>query len=303
MRYFTVSHCIPHANWMLLGITITHFACMTHWFASSNNPTTVASTASCKARRVVAWKHKLPLCSCVISLTHHTKGKFLIRKPMVFWNLLISLSATVPGLKLFFFFFSVGAWLALGPSSSLFLFSGTFHLLPIFMSPMWFFASLYSITLAIMIFFHCTICFLQFKLNTHKTFHHGIWSYDINMTLHCNDILISCQHIISLLILSVTSLFSRRKKNWTCPPWRLQFQQFLSILTDLTCLYPRKKSHPSARFPCFGNGLTTYLGLNLRRTNISHPPLNQQECWWRPLILKKSWSKRILNSKKIWWQR
>ena len=81
---------------------ITHFICMVHWFVSSTKPTTSTSTASCKATRAVAWKCKLSHCSCVIYLTHHAKGNFLIRKSVVLWKLLITWRATNPGLNHFF---------------------------------------------------------------------------------------------------------------------------------------------------------------------------------------------------------
>ena len=79
------------------------------------------------------------------------KGNFLIRKPVVYCNLLISCRATVPRWNLFFFLFSI-----LNPSFSFTIFftsplTGTLHLLPIFMSLTYFLLSLYSITHTILI--------------------------------------------------------------------------------------------------------------------------------------------------------
>ena len=50
------------------------------------------------------WNLKSVLKSCAISLTNLWKGNFLIKSSVDFWNLLISLKATVPGLYLWGFF-------------------------------------------------------------------------------------------------------------------------------------------------------------------------------------------------------
>ena len=44
---------MQHANWMSLGIIVTHFACMVQRLASSNGLTKYASAASCKHRCTV----------------------------------------------------------------------------------------------------------------------------------------------------------------------------------------------------------------------------------------------------------
>ena len=86
------------ANWMSLGIIVTHFACMVQRLAFSMRPTKYASAASSRHTMVLPWNHKSYLpTSRAISWTSHEKGSFLIRSSVLFWNCQISQRATVPG--------------------------------------------------------------------------------------------------------------------------------------------------------------------------------------------------------------
>ena len=86
------------ANWMSLGITVTHFTCMAQRLVSSMRPTKYASAAACRHTMVLPWKCRSYLStSRAISWTSHEKGSFLIRSYMLFWNCQISQRATVPG--------------------------------------------------------------------------------------------------------------------------------------------------------------------------------------------------------------
>ena len=98
------------ANWMSLGIIVTHFACMAQRLASSMGPTKYASAASCRHIMALPWKQKSYFpTSWAISWTSHEKGSFLIRSSVLFWNCQISQRATVPGLY-FLVFFTLPAW-------------------------------------------------------------------------------------------------------------------------------------------------------------------------------------------------
>ena len=86
------------ANWMSLGIIVTHFACMVQRLVSSMRLTKYASAASCRHITALPWKHRSYLpTSRAISWTSHEKGSFLIRSSVLFWNCWISQRATVPG--------------------------------------------------------------------------------------------------------------------------------------------------------------------------------------------------------------
>ena len=89
---------------MSLGAIVTHLAWMAHRLVSSNSPTRYASAASCKAAMASLWNHRSVLKSCAISRTNWAKGSFLMRSSPVFWYLLISRKATVPGLYCIGFF-------------------------------------------------------------------------------------------------------------------------------------------------------------------------------------------------------
>ena len=79
---------------------------MVHKLVSSNNKTRYASAASCNA--VITAGDILNSCpphrrSCTNSLTRRSNGALLIRSSVDHWYLLISRSATVPGLYLLCF--------------------------------------------------------------------------------------------------------------------------------------------------------------------------------------------------------
>merc|ERR1711868_259760 len=76
---------------------------MAQRLVSSNRPTRYASLASCRAPMAADWNLRSVLKSWAISLTSLWKGSFLMRSPVDFWYLLISLRATVPGLYLWGF--------------------------------------------------------------------------------------------------------------------------------------------------------------------------------------------------------
>ena len=91
------------ANWMSLGIIVTHFTCMAQRLVSSMRPTKYVSAASCRHMMALPWKHKSYLpTSWAISQTSCEKGSFLIRISVLFWKCQISWRATVqpvlPGL-------------------------------------------------------------------------------------------------------------------------------------------------------------------------------------------------------------
>ena len=89
---------------MSLGMIVTRLACMAHKFVSSKSPTKYASAASWRAANAWAVILASDLKSCTISLIRRQKGAFLISNSVLFWYLLISRSATVPGLNLWGFF-------------------------------------------------------------------------------------------------------------------------------------------------------------------------------------------------------
>ena len=98
------------ANWMSLGIIVTHFTCMAQRLASSMRLTKYASAASCRHIMALPWKYKSYLpTSRVISWTSHEKGSFLMRSLVLFWNCWISQRATVPGWY-FLVFLTLPAW-------------------------------------------------------------------------------------------------------------------------------------------------------------------------------------------------
>ena len=89
---------------------VTCLACMVHKLVSSNNKTRCACAASCNA--VIAAGDILNSCpprrrSCTNSLMRQSNGALLIRSSVDHWYLLISHSATVPGLYLLGFGASV----------------------------------------------------------------------------------------------------------------------------------------------------------------------------------------------------
>merc|ERR1711907_614739 len=79
---------------------VTLLAWMAHKLVSSKRPTMYASAASWRARTAEDWNLRSVLKSEAISLTSLWNGSFLMRSSVDFWNLLISLRATVPGLNL-----------------------------------------------------------------------------------------------------------------------------------------------------------------------------------------------------------
>ena len=90
-------------NWISFGIMVTCLTCMAHKLMSSNNKTRYASAASCNA--VIAASDILNSCPpchrfCTNSLMRQSNGALLIRSSVDRWYLLISHSATVPGLYL-----------------------------------------------------------------------------------------------------------------------------------------------------------------------------------------------------------
>ena len=89
---------MQQANWMSLGIIVTHFTCIVQRLASSMRPTKYASAASCRHIMALPWKHRSYLpTSRSISWTSREKGSFLIRSSVLFWNHQISWRTTVPG--------------------------------------------------------------------------------------------------------------------------------------------------------------------------------------------------------------
>ena len=98
------------ANWMSLGIIVTHFACMAQRLVSSMRLTKYASAPSCRHIMVLPWKHRSYLpTSRAISQTSREKGSFLVRGLVLFWNCQISQRATVPGWY-FLVFLTLPAW-------------------------------------------------------------------------------------------------------------------------------------------------------------------------------------------------
>ena len=98
------------ANWMSLGIIVTHFACMPQRLVSSMRPTKYASAASCRHIMALPWKCRSCLpTSKAISCTSCEKGSFLIRILVLFWNCQISQRATVPD-QYFLVFFTFPNW-------------------------------------------------------------------------------------------------------------------------------------------------------------------------------------------------
>ena len=126
-----------------------------------------------------------PHCFCAISCTHCTKGNLKIREPVDFWNFLISHRTRVPSLKCFFFYGAQWFWASppilllhlplISPFLPLLLFlflSSLQHpLLPSHLCIAYVtyivdvpdYSNHYDLS-------HCTICFLQFKLNTCQRF-------------------------------------------------------------------------------------------------------------------------------------
>lgn len=78
---------------------VTLLAWMAQRFVSSNRPTKYDSAASWSAAMAEAWNLRSVLKSCAISRTKRWNGSFLISSSVLFWYLLISLKATVPGRK------------------------------------------------------------------------------------------------------------------------------------------------------------------------------------------------------------
>ena len=91
------------ANLISFFWIVTRLAWIAARLVSSNKETKYASTDSCKAPIAEDWNLKSVLKSWAISLTNLWKGNFLINSSVDFWNLLISLKATVPGLYLWGF--------------------------------------------------------------------------------------------------------------------------------------------------------------------------------------------------------
>ena len=107
---YTLSPWILCTNWISFGIMVTHLACMAHKFVSLNSKTRYASVASCNA--ITSGGDTLnssPPChrSCTNSLTRQSNGALLISSSVDHWYLLMSRSATVPGLYLLGFLASV----------------------------------------------------------------------------------------------------------------------------------------------------------------------------------------------------
>ena len=89
---------MQRANWISLGIIVTHFAYMVQRLVSSMRPTKYASAASCRHIMALLWKCRSYLpTSRAISQTSREKGSFLIRSLVLFLNCQISQRATVPG--------------------------------------------------------------------------------------------------------------------------------------------------------------------------------------------------------------
>ena len=85
---------------MSFGMMVTLLACMAARLVSSKRPTRYDSEASWRARTADDWNLRSVLNSEAISRTSLWKGSFLMSSSVLFWNLLISLRATVPGLNL-----------------------------------------------------------------------------------------------------------------------------------------------------------------------------------------------------------
>ena len=90
-------------SWISFGILVTRLACMAHKLVSSNKKMRYASATSCNA--IIAAGNILNSCppccrSCTNSLMRQSNGALLIRSSVDCWYLLISHSATVPGLYL-----------------------------------------------------------------------------------------------------------------------------------------------------------------------------------------------------------
>ena len=92
-----ISPCILSASFISFGIIVRCFACIAHKLVSSNRWVRKASAASCIAKMVAGVSCISNLIYWRISLTSWRNGSFLISSSIDIWNLLISLSATVPG--------------------------------------------------------------------------------------------------------------------------------------------------------------------------------------------------------------
>ena len=101
---YALSAQIRLANCMSLGMIVTLFTCMAHKLTSSNNPTRYASAASWSALNACGATLNPSQNSCMISRTNLLNGAWRINNSVVFWYLLISRKATVPGRNLRFFF-------------------------------------------------------------------------------------------------------------------------------------------------------------------------------------------------------
>ena len=160
-----------------------------------------------------------------------------------------------------------------------------------------------------MIFSHCTICFLQFKINLVKDILSQQWKLQCNMMLCCNDVLTSCQNVISLLTPPVMSFFKKRSMdkeldlleqfNHWCdqlalcgyedqfplPLLSLPQNQILPLVNQRTSISHLLLSLPQIQL------------LDPRRVN-SHPPILQSK-WQMMRTLQKCWHKNIGSSKRV----
>ena len=89
---------------MSFGMMVTRLAWIAHRLVSSKSPTRYASLASWRAITAELWNRRSVLKSWAISLTRRWNGSFLMRSSVLFWYLLISRRATVPGLYRWGFF-------------------------------------------------------------------------------------------------------------------------------------------------------------------------------------------------------
>jgi len=87
---------------MSFGIMVTLLAWMAQRLVSSKSPTRYDSDAPCEARTADDWNLRSFLNSERFS-RQSLEGSFLMRSSVLFWNLLISLRATVPGRNLWGF--------------------------------------------------------------------------------------------------------------------------------------------------------------------------------------------------------
>ena len=89
-----------------------------------------------------------------------------------------------------------------------------------------------------------------------------IWCYTVTLMLHLSDILMSCQHIISLLISSVASIFQNMEA------WQRSRIYWCYLTAGVTSFSPLVSATDSDSCPCMPKGETPCLPLSRPLTQI-----------------------------------